>query len=218
MLARPTLALAVALLLQSADVGTAVAINENTTLILHGAQASEWFLPCNHPALQGVDCVAMLPQTDVSGFTRPAIFLLIRSYESVIGIQCAFDVPASWTLLYSDWLCLGGLYPDVNPQPPWGPFAGSLSYGIDPISGGALVTVGRMYFSSASAGCMTIIDSGYPGGTSVLSPNYTWTRSKPRTAATFAAVLADTTPATRFLHLLSQPGERSNRVTKCTAK
>jgi hypothetical protein len=166
-------------LLASAE---AQAVNENTTIVLHAVDTA--FALCNQIQIDGTDCETVLPQVNVEGMSTPAIFVLLRNYDDVHLMQCAFDVPTSWVYAWGLWDCQGGLHPDISPHPPFGPTSGTVSYLFgDAIAGGTLATLGRMFFSSASSGCVTIVDSAFPYGTHVQSSSWVVTQVIPENRA-----------------------------------
>jgi hypothetical protein len=146
----------------------ASAINESTTLILH---ASAQLLPCEAPQLGGLNCVDHLPQVDVSGMVMPEVYLYARNYQSLAGVQCAFQWPASWTCLSSSWDCQSNQLAVVQPCNP-GPGFGNLATAFDPIAGGVMTPIGMMIFGNTTTGCLDITESIYPFGTHVISGNF----------------------------------------------
>lgn len=100
----------------------------------------------------------------------PCVLVLLRNYDAVWGVQCAFEVPDSWTFGFGLWNCLTSLY-ENPPGPPWGPIRGTITLPFDNfITGGALVAFGRLQFMVVDAGCMEIIESAFPYGTAVFAP------------------------------------------------
>ncbi len=148
----------------------ALAANENTTILFHAVDLV--LAPCNQADLDGVDCESTLPVTDLSGMQTACVLVLLRNYDSVWGVQCAFEVPDSWAFGFGLWDCLTSLY-ELPPGPPWGPVRGSLTLPFDQVvTGGALVAFGRMTFYAVDQGCIEIIESAFPNGTHVLSPTF----------------------------------------------
>ena len=142
------------------------AANESTTIVLH---ARDGFAECDAPQQSGLDCIGGRPNLDMTGMQMPWVFVMLRNYDSVTGLQCAFDWPVSWTLLGSTWDCLPGSIALFFPTAP-GPLTGSLvMVWLDCIENGALTTVGRIIFGpTTGGGCLSIIESPYPFGTHVL--------------------------------------------------
>ena len=143
------------------------AVNESTTLILH---ASSELVACEVPQLNGLNCVSQLPVTDVTGMAHPEIFLYVRNFDSMAGVQCAFQWPASWTCLSNSWDCQANQLAVVQPCVS-GPGFGNLATAFDPILGGVMAPIGMLIFGPATTGCLDIIESIYPGGTCILSAN-----------------------------------------------
>ena len=142
----------------------AQALNENTTIVLH---ARDGFAPCDDPQQQGI-CVDRPPTLDLSGMQMPWVYVMLRNYDELLGVQCAFDWPSTWTYLGGEWHCLPGAIEARVPIAP-GPITGTLIIAFNCISGGALAPVGRMIFGPPSGGgCLAIIESGWPFGNHVI--------------------------------------------------
>jgi hypothetical protein len=145
----------------------AQAVNESTTLILH---ASADLAPCEAPQQGGLNCIDQLPVVDVTGMALPEIFLYVRNYESLAGVQCAFEWPPTWTCLSNSWDCQSNQLAVVQPCGE-GPGAGNLATVFDPILVGAMTPIGMLIFGPTATGCLDIVESIYPFGTIVLSAN-----------------------------------------------
>ncbi len=144
----------------------AQALNENTTIVLH---ARDGFAPCNDPQQQGV-CVDRPPTLDLTGIQMPWIFVMLRNFDQVRVLQCAFDWPMNWSYFGGSWNCQPNafFFPPTAP----GPVTGTLLVAFDCVSSGTMITIGSMLFGSApEGGCLSIIESGYAFGTHVLDCN-----------------------------------------------
>ena len=139
------------------------ALNENTTIVLH---ARDGFAPCDDPQQHGIDCVSGLPNVDLSGMQMPWVYVMLRNYEHIGGLQCAFDWPSTWAYFGAVWNCQGHAL-GHGPTGP-GPIAGTLGVAFDCVQGGALITVGQLIFTSTvGGGCVSVIESGFGFGTHV---------------------------------------------------
>jgi len=78
------------------------------------------------------------------------------------GIRLA----ATWAFGFGLWNCQVGQLFATQPSAP-GPLSGSIATAFGPISGGALAPIGMMVFMQIGAGCLSIIESGYPYGNHV---------------------------------------------------
>jgi hypothetical protein len=140
--------------------------DEATTLVLHGSDAA--FMPCTPIPF---DCTAG-PTIDVTGFsTGCAVWLCLRNYDSLVGMQCAFDT--AWVLQFGQWDCQGSQVNGTVPAAPFGETAGTIATAFNAISGGTLAPVGRMFFVAPASGCLDIIESSFPFGTHVVKADNT---------------------------------------------
>jgi hypothetical protein len=142
---------------------SAMALNENTTIVLH---ARDGFADCSGPQQAGLDCVNVHPTIDVTGMAAPWVFVMLRNYDQLAGLQCAFDWPSTWTFLAGTWDCQPGSAISQFPKAP-GPKVGTLAVVFDCVQNGSLITIGRMIFASAGTGCLSIIESDLAFGTHV---------------------------------------------------
>ncbi len=147
------------------------ASNELTTIVLHAVDATT--AACTDDG--GLDCQQVLPVIDVTGMQSPGIFVYLRNYELISGLQCAFEWSPDWVLLYTLWTCQSNQVNGTTPTAS-GTHDGTIATAFDAIAGGPLATIGQLFFSSAATGCLTIIDSDYPFGTHVVDPatEVTW--------------------------------------------
>lgn len=136
--------------------------NPQVTIPLHGKASS--FEPCT--GLAPVDCGANRPTVNVAG-GPVCIFVTLRNYVGVAGVQTAFDNPNSWTFTFGLWDCQTGQLNAVTPGAPFGATAGSITTAFTCVTSGALLPVGRMFFI-ATTGCISQIQSSYPFGIHVL--------------------------------------------------
>ena len=149
----------------------ALALNEDATIVLH---ARDGFAPCDDPQQQGI-CVDRPPTLDISGMQQPWIFVMVRNFDQVRVVQCAFDWPVEWMYIGGTWDCQQ--HPIFLAPTAPGPFTGTLVVAFDCVSSGAMITIGRMLFGSTpGGGCLSIIESGYPDGTHVLDCSLVVTR------------------------------------------
>jgi hypothetical protein len=140
--------------------GAAMAQNNGcTTVVLHattGVNAS-----C---AVSTLDCGAVPPLVSITNPSGPyTVFMYLKNYGDLNGVQCAFDWPVTWTFGFGLWNCQTGQLTAVTPTAP-GPTTGSISTAFNAISGGALAPIGLMVFNTIGTGCLSIIESSYPFG------------------------------------------------------
>ena len=140
------------------------ALNENTTIVLH---ARDGFAECDEPQQSGIDCVTGHPTVDISGFQMPWVYVMLRNYDAIGGIHCAFNWPLDWNYLGGTWDCQQHMIVLNQPSAP-GPETGQLLTAFDCIQGGALATIGRMIFAAPStSGCLSVINPNFPLGAQV---------------------------------------------------
>ena len=141
----------------------ALAINEMTTIVLHGV---EEFGSCSEYG--GMDCSNIYATVDIAGFSTPAIYIFLRNHEDVTGLQCAFRWPESWEFSFGLFSCQAN---QVNGTAPTasGELTGTIATAFDVITGGELEVIGILRYDAAPEGCLQIIDSAYPFGTHVVS-------------------------------------------------
>lgn len=155
----PVMALMALLLATTAFAGQ----NPQVTLPLHAKASS--FEPCT--GYLPVDCRANQPTVNINPGAA-AIFLFVMNYNSVAGVQTAFQPDASWAFAFGLWDCQPGQLNAVTPAPPFGPTNGSITTAFNCLQGPALGVIGRMFFGFAGAGCITQVQSSYPFGIHVL--------------------------------------------------
>lgn len=144
----------------------ALAVNENTTIVLH---ANDGMTSCEGPQQAGLDCETVLPTIDVTGMDLAMILVYVRNHDSVACLQCAFDWPVTWSFAGTAWGCQVAQLTILQPSAP-GPDAGSVATCFDAVTGGMLAPIGAMIFAMPGAGCLDIIESAYPYGTHVVHP------------------------------------------------
>jgi hypothetical protein len=143
-----------------------LASNENITIVLH---ARDGIAGCDDPQQQGMDCVNGRPNLDLTGMQMPVVYIMLRNYDNLAGVQCAFDWPATWTFFGGSWGCLPGSGKGVVPTAP----GGSIALVFNCINGGALVTMGRMvYGPPVGGGCLSIVESDLPFGNHVIDCSF----------------------------------------------
>jgi hypothetical protein len=146
--------------------------NVQTTLILH-AISHDAGNDCFTPEDQGFDCSdGGRANVSVTPFSEVDIYLYVRNYDSLRGVQCAFSWPVEWQLHYwgppATGGCQSGQVYAVQPQSPGGPTAGTVTTAFDCIAGGFLAAMGSLRFTVGNTGCLAIVDSSYPFGTHVV--------------------------------------------------
>jgi PKD repeat protein len=132
--------------------------NDFTSLPLHAVVTSFGICqipdPCPNPTLE----------VQVDDFI--AVYLLIRNYEAVAGVQTAFEWGDN-VYLFGLWDCQTNQVNGVTPQPPGGQTAGTITSAFDCVSGGASAIIGRMHLV-AQGGCIWQVQSSFPFGTHVV--------------------------------------------------
>lgn len=138
--------------------------NNCTSLVLHAIDTS--FQSCD---VSPMDCSeGNRPVVDVTGFSALVVAVLVRNYETITGVQVAFDW-GSWIYTFSLWDCQGNQLSAVTPSGAGGATDGTIATAFDVISGGMLTTIGRMNFATAPAsGCMELVESSFPFGNHVV--------------------------------------------------
>jgi hypothetical protein len=137
--------------------------NSCTTLVLHAVSGTVPVCTTN------VDCSVVQPTVDVptpSGAYTVVVFA--KNYAELLGVQCAFDWPVTWTFGFGLWNCQTGQLSATQPTAP-GPTTGTITTAFTAITGGALAPIGIMVFNSIGTGCLTIIESSFPFGTHVIN-------------------------------------------------
>lgn len=138
--------------------------NPQVTLPLHAKASS--FEPCN--GYLPVDCAGNRPTVNIPAAQPIAVFLLFNNYNNVAGVQTAFEWPG-WSLTFGLWDCQVGQLSAVTPVNPGGPTAGSITTAFNCVNGPALAVVGRIHLVPAgAAGCVSQVQSTFPGGINVL--------------------------------------------------
>ncbi len=152
------------LLVLSMTATVAQALNEDITIVLH---ARDGFAPCDDPQQQGI-CIDRPPTLDLTGMQPPFVYVMLRNYDQVRGLQCAFDWPLEWTYVGGIWDCRPGAFAIVPTAP--GPITGTLQIAFSCVQSGALLTLGQMIFvlPSDADGCLSVIESAFVYGTHVV--------------------------------------------------
>ena len=138
--------------------------NPQVTFPLHYKQSS--FEACTGVA--PVDCTTNRPVVAATSGTAAAIFLLVNNTTALAGVQTAFQFDATWVLTFGLWDCQGGQLSAVQPSMPGGPTAGSITTAFNCVTAGGLITIGRMFFTGPTAGCISQVQSTYPFGNHAL--------------------------------------------------
>jgi len=139
-------------------------VNNQVTLPLH--YKASGFEACT--GLAPVDCLTNRPAISATSGAAAAIFLTVMNYQSIQGVQTAFQFDATWTLTFGLWDCQTGQLNAVTPAMPGGPTAGSITTAFNCVTTGALLPIGRMFFTGPTAGCISQVQSTYPFGIHVL--------------------------------------------------
>lgn len=149
---------------QPVDVEVPISPNTDTRIVLHAIP--EGPSSCTRPQQLGFDCVTQTATTTVDSGQVVIIYVYLIGYEAVTGIQLQFSWDPSWT--FDSWAgnCRPG---SVEVQTPSAD-AGDYVAAFNPIRGGALLPIGRLYMIAGNPGTMvTITESIFPGGTGVLT-------------------------------------------------
>lgn len=138
--------------------------NECTTVVLHAVSG------LGTSCTPDFDCAAVQPRTRIDnpvGIYRTYMYL--KNYDTVSGVQVAFDWPATWSFGFGQWQCQSGQLSATLPTAP-GPIRGTIATAFDPISGGALEAIGYLLFNPlGQSGCLSIIESAFPFGNHVFN-------------------------------------------------
>ncbi len=139
--------------------------NPCTSLVLHAGAAVD-------PSCASVAsaCDGTGPTIDITGTAAPTIFLLLRNYERISGVQCAFEWDPTWTLTFGLWECQSNALSAFTPSAS-GDSLGTITVAFDEISGGTTAGVGMLSFGSAGAGCISLVESVFPFGNHVFDVN-----------------------------------------------
>lgn len=151
---------------------SAVLPNTGTTLVLHAIRRD----PANRcftPQDRGFDCgPGGRPRVSVGALEVFDVYVYLRHYDALNGLQCAFSWPGDWRYLGWGPAPAGGCQSQqltaVTPQEPGGPTAGTLATVFDCVTGGWLTPIGSLTLVTGLAGCLSITDSSYPSGTHVI--------------------------------------------------
>lgn len=165
MLRNPSISLAPILMWISslvAPLQTTAGPNAYATLPLHAVETEFGVCAIADPCDPGP------PTVEVPVGSTIAVYLLVRHYGDVVGLQTAFDWPESWVFLFGLWDCLPGQVTSATPFAP-GPEYGTLTTAFDPLTGGQATVIGRMHMIASRYGCIVQVDSSLPEGTHFLS-------------------------------------------------
>lgn len=162
---------------------TAAATNEQTTLILH-AIPHDADNRCSTPTDQGFDCGEEgRPTVDVIAFSEVDVYLYVRNFDTLSGLQCAFAWPLEWTFQTWGPLVEGGCQSQqvfgVKPHGIGGATDGTLTTAFDCVTGGFLTTIGSLWFTVGNGGCLSIVESIFPYGTHIVGCDLTPTAVHP---------------------------------------
>jgi hypothetical protein len=139
--------------------------NPHFTIPLH-AKASQ-FEQCT--GYLPVNCLDVRPTVEIPSGQQVTVFVLVRNYTMLAGVQTAFEVDPSWTYFFSLWRCQpgGGPGPPTSPVPPFGPIYGQATAVFECVTGGELLAIGQMYFISGQ-GCVGQVQTSAPSGICAL--------------------------------------------------
>jgi hypothetical protein len=153
------LSVALALLALLCTASSALAVNEGTSLVLHGVETSfgvcEIADPCPNPAVE------------FNVGATVAAYLVVRNYDEVAGVQTAFDW-GSWALTFGLWDCQTNQVNGITPSAP-GPQDGTIASAFDCITGGESAVIGRLHLVASAPGCISQVESSFPFGNHVVS-------------------------------------------------
>lgn len=137
--------------------------NSCTTIVLHAVAG------ISTACTTTLDCAAVPPLVDIASPTGPfTVVMYLKNFTEVLGVQCAFDWPATWQFGFGLWQCQTGQLSASTPTAP-GPTTGSITTAFNPVTGGNLAPIGVMVFNSVGAGCLSIIESSFPFGNHVIN-------------------------------------------------
>jgi len=144
--------------------------NPLATLVLHAKPSS--FEQCG--GYSPVDCVGV-PGTPgrptVNVAPQPiAVFLLVNNHTAIAGVQTAFDWPG-WNLTFGLWDCQGGQVNATTPSGAGGATNGTIATAFNCVNSPALTVIGRLHFVPGAGGCISQVQSTFPGGIVVLDCN-----------------------------------------------
>lgn len=155
--------IAVVALLATSGAAHAQANNSCTTIVLHAIPG------ISTSCTTTLDCTTVAPLVDITAPTGPySVVMFVKNYSEVLGVQCAFDWPVTWSFGFGLWTCQVGQLTATTPTAP-GPTTGSITTAFNSITGGTLAPIGIMVFNSVGAGCLSIIESSYPFGNHVIN-------------------------------------------------
>jgi PKD repeat protein len=140
----------------------ALGANPNIVLPLH-AEAG-----CHGCGPLPVDCLGNRPTVNIPPNSQVTVYLMAFSYTALAGVQTAFDWDPSWILLGALFDCVPGQLTAVVPVPPGGPTAGTVATAFDCVTSGNLLVVGRLLMMAGPSGCVSQVQSTYPGGIMVV--------------------------------------------------
>jgi hypothetical protein len=142
--------------------------NPLATLPLH-AKSGSTFENCD--GYLPVDCLGVRPTVDVPAGAPAAVFLLVNNHTAVAGVQTAFEWPG-WNFGFGLWEgCRAGQVNGTTPTAPGGPMAGTIATAFNCVNTPAVFVVGRMFFFPGAGGCISQVQSTFPGGNVVLDCN-----------------------------------------------
>jgi hypothetical protein len=149
--------------------------NAQTSIVLHAVSGG--FGVCE------IEDPCETPGGPVVGIDSPGphvVYVMLRNYDNVVGLQCAFQWPAAWSFAFGLWDCQpsGGICEGTPAGS--GPTLGTYACTFDCVTGGATAVIGRMTFNSSQEGCLEVIESAFPFGTHVLGCDQTFTSIDPR--------------------------------------
>ena len=166
----PAVVVLLALVIGSA--AYAAGSNPHVTFPLHARPTSggcPQFAPVNCLPLPG----GVRPTVNVDASTDYVVYILVMNYAVLTGMQTAYDWDTSWVL--NDVLvnCRTGQVNATTPDPslPGGGTTGALTSAFNAVNGPALVAVGRLSFTSGTAGCLFQVKPDYPFGAHVTGVN-----------------------------------------------
>ncbi len=141
-------------------------------LLARGGENAGTLLPLHAEYTPYGPCLSMDPcsgvvRTQVDSQSTVAIYLMVRNYSDISGVQTAFSWPQGWNFLFGIWDCQANQVSPVTPSGS-GPNAGTLTTSFDCLEDGGTSILGRLHFVAGTGGCLVQVDSSLPFGAHVV--------------------------------------------------
>ncbi len=150
---------------KGAPAGRPLGANPNISLPLHAESG------CHGCGPLTVDCLQHRPTVNIPPHTSVTIYLMAYNYFALAGVQTAFAWDSTWVLMGALFDCVPGQLSAVVPTSPGGPTAGTVATAFNCVTSGNLLVVGRLLMISGPSGCLSQVQSTYPGGIHVVDCN-----------------------------------------------